>query len=91
MRREMVRNVSLPALQSVLMEAKVPDDHSFTVTILFGSCAVSSYERGMSLDKAKDEGSLETFSFRTQDELTAFMTGLDAGNGWLDYSIISGE
>ena len=32
-----------------------------------------------------------TYEFPTQAEMDAFMAGVEAANGWLDYEIIEGE
>jgi hypothetical protein len=48
----------------------------YSVTIGFGS--------NEDLRKATEE----TFEFATEAELEAFLKGVEAGNGWMDYEIV---
>lgn len=53
-----------------------------TITIRFGE----PLEEGE--DDDESNGSTETFRFRTKEEADAFMTGVEASNGWMDYTTI---
>lgn len=57
-----------------------------TVKILFGSEAVRDYEDGNS--KKKLEKLIQEFTFNTQEEINAFLLGLNVSQGWEDYLII---
>ena len=63
-----------------------------SVTIVFGDSATRRYAEGEnSLEKLAGHGSVETFGYDTQAELDAFIEGLDAMNGWMDYCVYMGD
>lgn len=67
------------------------------VHILFGDEAVKEFERTEdgtedwheAVERAESiaewSGSYSTFDFATEDEVSAFILGLDAGQGWGNY------
>lgn len=61
---------------------------TFTTTIVFGDLASKRYAEGETDDaKLNEEGSVETFTFNSAAEQQAFLDGVDAANGWLDYAV----
>lgn len=60
----------------------------FSTTIVFGEQAAKRYADGETRDDVLNEwGSVQTFSFRTEAEHNAFLKGVEATSGWLDYAI----
>lgn len=56
------------------------------VKIVFGETASKMHESGLPDDKVKEWGSIEEYSFQTQNEMDAFMLGLEATYGWLGWT-----
>lgn len=64
--------------------------HQHNVTIIFGDIACRKYEdAGTVTNEVTEEGNVETFTFKTRDELNAFMEGVEAASGWLDHTVVS--
>ncbi|KPN62992.1 hypothetical protein AKJ29_02260 [Aliiroseovarius crassostreae] len=61
---------------------------NFSTTIVFGEQASKRYADGETNDEKLNEyGSVQTFWFTTERERDSFLAGVDAANGWLDYTI----
>lgn len=61
---------------------------TFTTTIVFGDIASKRYAEGETDDEKLEEvGSVQTFTFNSAAEQQAFLDGVDAANGWLDYAV----
>lgn len=65
---------------------------TYKVTIVFGTEEVCLYEN----DPSQLEGLLQTnhantFTFDTEQELSAFLLGVEEACGWLDYTIVKDD
>lgn len=64
----------------------------FSTTIVFGQQATKLYANGEFCDEILNEwGSVEIFTFPTEAEQNAFLIGVKATCGWLDYAIKEGQ
>ena len=55
------------------------------IKLVFGDTASSMHLYGASDEEVNDFGSIQEFEFQSQAELAAFMKGVDATVGWMDY------
>lgn len=58
----------------------------FTAKVLFGSDAVSRFYND---EPVTDEGMLVKREFATEAELKAYLKGLEDGDGWCDYAVLT--
>ncbi|KWU26319.1 hypothetical protein [Burkholderia cenocepacia] len=69
--------------------AEVP--RPFRTEIVFGSERVSALEHGTLEERTAALDEADVFSFATEAELIAFLDGVEAAEGWLDYSVVTEE
>jgi len=74
--------------EGVTPVAEGADPRPFKTEIVFGSERVSALEHGTQKERAAALDESEWFSFATQAELDAFLAGVEAAEGWLDYTIV---
>ena len=63
---------------------------TFHVTVLFGSDQVRKFNNAEIFSEEDIFEYAKLFQFKTQNELDAFILGLEAGNGWLDLVYLEG-
>lgn len=67
-------------------------NHDFSACIVFGTDAVRLYNAaGCVTEAVTDAGFYEHFTFATNEELKAFMMGIEAASGWLDYEVVQSD
>lgn len=66
------------------------DDADTSVTVVFGTTACRAYDDG-SLNPEDMEGEMVTFAFKTAGETDAFLSGVDAADGWGDYRVMESD
>lgn len=56
-----------------------------SIKLVFGDTASSKHLDGATDDEVREWGSIEEFTFATEEELGAFLLGVEAAEGWLGY------
>ncbi len=63
----------------------------FLLTILFGSDQIRKFHNKEIFSEEEINNYTKSFSFRTREELEAFILGIETANGWLDLIYFEGE
>lgn len=59
-----------------------------SIKIIFGTDHVRNYLEGNSIGNEDNIGGLYEYTFNTEDEVKAFLLGIDEAMGWQDYHIL---
>jgi len=64
--------------------------NEFYITVLFGSDQVRKFHNKEIFNEEEINDNTKSFSFRTREELQAFILGIETANGWLELIYFEG-